>query len=155
MLQQQQGGYSLFFPTFSPKKIRRAHGVLEVLGLLLDFLLVSRPPVARITFLDISSLGPNLLYPGWLAAYLVLLRAICTLMFTFQKIIEKLLGPKTTFSVIFGFFDLPDVNSGPFWVPKRVPGDDFWVIFEGKTWSRFRNTFFDDFFLEKTQKREK
>ena len=34
----------------------------------------------------------------------------------------------------------------PFWVPKRVPGDDFWVIFEGKTWSRFRNTFFDDFF---------
>ena len=50
------------------------------------------------------------------------------------------------FCHIFRFFDLPDVNSGPFGVPKRVPGDDFWVIFEGKTWLRFRNTFFDDFF---------
>ena len=137
--------------------IRRAHGVLEVLGLLLDFLLVSRPPFARITFLDISSLGPNLLYPGWLAAYLVFLRAICTLMFTFQKIIEKLLGPKTTFSGIFGFFYPPDVNSGPFWVPKRVPGDDFWVIFEGKNVVSILERFFRCFFgtNAKTRKMKK
>ena len=32
----------------------------------------------------------------------------------------------------FWFFHLSDVNSGPFWVPQRVPGDDFLAIFEGK-----------------------
>ena len=78
-----------------------------------------------------------------------------------RKSFFELKKPSQTYCVqnrlfyhIFRFFDLPDVNSGPFWVLKRVPGDDFWVIFEGKTWLRFRNTFFDDF-SEKTQKREK
>ena len=58
------------------------------------------------------------------------------------------------FCHIFRFFELPDVNSGPFWVLKRVPGDDFWVIFEGKTWLRFRNTFFY-VFEEKKRKNAK
>ena len=37
------------------------------------------------------------------------------------------------FFAIFGFFDPSDVNSGPFWDPKPLLGDDVSVIFEGKS----------------------
>ena len=34
--------------------------------------------------------------------------------------------------VIFGIFKLSDVNSGPFWDPKRIPGHHFGWIFGSK-----------------------
>ena len=56
---------------------------------------------------------------------------------------------KRLFFSIFGFFNLSDVNSGAFWVPKRVPGDDFLVIFEGKTVVSILEHVFRRFFRKK------
>ena len=61
---------------------------------------------------------------------------------------------KVFFFAIFGFFDLSDVNSGAFWVPKRVPGDDFVVIFEGKNVVSILEHVFRRFSQKKMQKRE-
>ena len=71
-----------------------------------------------------------------------------------KNVQKTALHRKLLFLTISGFSDLYDVNSGAFWVPKRVPGHNFLVIFRGKTWSRFWSTFLD-IFLEKMQKRKK
>ena len=49
-----------------------------------------------------------------------------------------------TFSTIF---DLSNVISEPFWDPKRIRGEDFLVIFEGKTLASILKQFFQCFFF--------
>ena len=61
---------------------------------------------------------------------------------------------KRLFCTISRFLDLSDADSKPFWVPKRVPGDDFLVIFERKSVFSNLQFFFRDFafFLKKRRK---
>ena len=96
------------------------------------FPFVSRLPLARITFLDISPLGANLLHSGWLVAYPVVLRAICALILAFQKIIEKLTPQKNTlggkfcdFQEFFGCFSM---IFRQFWNPPESFFRLFWPV---------------------------
>ena len=48
-----------------------------------------------------------------------------------KKCSEDCSVQKRLFCTVFGLFGLSSVNPGPFWHPKRLPGDGFLVISEG------------------------
>ena len=76
-----------------------------------------------------------------------------------KKYSKNCSAPKRPFSGIFGFFLPPDVNSGPFWVPKRVPGGYFFGVFSktailSKSRSRLgNNTIFEGRTVQKSVRR--